>query len=183
MAAILDVAVDALRERTSLTKLFRRNACMRHGVPWDEAPTELNVHHEHKHKHETPPVDTSSIVATVTSQLKEDSSLKGPAGPPGPPGPPGPRGQVEQNTDTDVERHGDSPVGNGSAGEGRPAGRFSKWLLPAAVAAGLIGGPAATYYLTRPAAPVTAPVTPPDRGGSLLQYLEDHERHLPGKSP
>lgn len=28
--------VDAVKAKTDLTKLFRRNACMRHGIPWNE---------------------------------------------------------------------------------------------------------------------------------------------------
>lgn len=32
----MSLATEAVRERLALTKWFRRNACVRHGVPWVE---------------------------------------------------------------------------------------------------------------------------------------------------
>lgn len=37
MSSALNAVVEAVKARTNLTKIFQRNACMKHGIPWEES--------------------------------------------------------------------------------------------------------------------------------------------------
>jgi hypothetical protein len=53
MMSALEAITERIREGTNLTKWFRRNACARHGVPWNETEDigSVKVEVEHKHQH------------------------------------------------------------------------------------------------------------------------------------
>jgi len=156
---MLDLAIAQAREKVNLTKFFRRNACVRHGIPWDESDggmdARVTVEHEHTHKHESvpsPPESSQTSPAPLTSQPSEPSKAVE-------------LFEAAKEVSEDKNR------------------KIWPWLLAAMLAAAPIGG-VTGYFLSQSGgdepAPVVKPAEKTDVTGSLLQYLEDHGRNWPG---
>lgn len=152
MTSILDAAVGAIQSRTDLTKLFRRNACMRHGIPWDETKdqdSQITVLVE-KGSESTPttqPTTTTSQASTVVDKAVSVVEKAGKAG--------------------SLVKTLAPWVLAATGGLGGLAGGW--WMSQ----------PKTTPTPTTTPSTQTTVIQEGER--SLLQYLEDQGRHLPKK--
>lgn len=51
MTGLIEATVEAVRERTKIARLYRKNAQLRHGIPDDDDVPPVTVEHKHAHQH------------------------------------------------------------------------------------------------------------------------------------
>jgi hypothetical protein len=172
MAALLDAAVESVRERTKIARFFRRNAQLRHGVPDDDetAPV-VAIEHQHTHQHDG--LDQGADAVKELAESVRNSGIKEGAE------------AIKEQTEAMKTAEQAKPIASPQAtsppvtpAEPKPSSWWQRWGKVATVAASIavpIGGGmvAAVNHFTKPAE-VVAPAD-----GSLLQYLEDKGQHLP----
>jgi hypothetical protein len=175
MGQIVDAVLRAAKTRLDLTDLFRRNACMKHGVPWDESQQQ-----------------TVSVVHTYQGQATPQGSSGQNTSPQ--------QTSTAQQTQTDTDRIDPQKVAQVAEKTVGVVRKLWPWITAAVLAAGGAGS-GVTYWMTfgesRPESVATStsvsPANPPqtqvpsansqtttsDGDHSLLQYLEDKGMHLP----
>lgn len=165
MGQIVDMILRTAKSRLDLTDLFRRNACMKHGVPWVENQEQtVNVVHTYQNQPATLDSTTENTVTRKTEQTTESQTVAT---------------QVDPQT---VAKVAEKTVG--------VAKKLWPWITAAVLAAG--GSGAGLTYLfsgdgsnPTPPAPQTQVQSTDTQSKtsesdhSLLQYLEDNGRHLP----
>lgn len=74
---LVSALADQLKERTRQARWYRRNACARHGVHFDDdpSPSELTVRHQHRHQHSGIEQTQASEPASVTDAGSSDRPI------------------------------------------------------------------------------------------------------------